>query len=190
MDIYTILLIGLGLSMDAFAVTIANTLCYRDMKKRYIFLMALTFGVFQGVMPVIGFFAGNLFLTQISALDHWIALILLSFIGFKMVKEAIDDMNSEDGITCPIKPLTMNLLLVQAIATSIDALAVGLSLSALNVNIINSSLIITVVTLLMCLIGALIGKSAGEFLKNKAELLGGTILIFIGLKIFIEHMFF
>lgn len=189
MDTYSLILIGLGLSMDAFAVTMANTLCYSNMKKSYIFLMAIIFGIFQGIMPLIGYFAGNFFIDYISAIDHWIALILLSIIGIQMIKEAYDDMNSEDGIVCPTKPLSMKLLFVQAIATSIDALTIGISFSALHVKILNAALLITLITFSICLLGGLIGKTSGKFLKSKSELLGGVILIIIGIRIFVEHMF-
>lgn len=174
--------------MDAFAVTIANTLCYQDMHKRYSFLMALTFGMFQGVMPIIGYFASNVFYKQIAALDHWIALILLAAIGLKMIKEAYEEINSEEEIECSNYELTLKMLIVQAIATSIDALAVGISLSALNVDIFSSAIIIALTTLIICVIGTFIGKKTGILIKNKAEMIGGFILVFIGLKIFIEHL--
>ena len=190
MDITTIVFVGIGLSMDAFAVSIANSLCYRDMKKLYMVFMSVVFGLFQGIMPIIGYYVGNLFKKQISDIDHWVALILLCAIGFNMIKEAYQDMFDKDGIVCPMKPLSLKLLMVQAIATSIDALAIGVSFSVLKVNIMTCSLIITSITFITCFIGSLLGNKASALFKNKAEIFGGLILIVIGVKIFVEHMFF
>ena len=169
MGYFEIILIGIGLSMDAVAVSMTNGMCLKQMHVKHAFVTALAFGLFQGIMPLIGYFAGSVFAEKVNAIDHWLALILLGFIGGKMVYEAVK--SDEDHTVC--KVLTFRLLLVQAIATSIDALAVGVSFAALTVNII----------------AVYIGKKFGDLLKQKAEIVGGIILILIGLKIFVEHMF-
>lgn len=180
-----IILIGIGLSMDAVCVSMSNGMCYKS-KFKQIFCIGLAFGLFQGIMPLIGYFAGSLFSKQISAFDHWIALILLAIIGGKMVYDAIKD---DEEISCRTK-LTFKLLIMQAIATSIDALAVGVSFAAMNVNIYIASSIIAVTTFILSMIAVYVGEKIGTKLNQKAGIFGGTILILIGMKIFVEHMFF
>lgn len=182
-----LLLLAIGLSMDASAVSISNSLCIKKIRIRDVLKMALMFALFQGLMPLVGYFAANTFETVIEQFDHWIAFVLLTIIGGKMLHEAIKaDANQE----CTIFSLTFKLLLVQAIATSIDALAVGVSLSALNVNIYYAISIISIVTLISCTVAILMSKRFGNLLGKRAGIVGGIILIIIGLKIFIEHMFF
>ena len=185
MGYFEIILIGIGLSMDAVAVSMTNGMCLKQMHVKHAFVTALAFGLFQGIMPLIGYFAGSVFAEKVNAIDHWLALILLGFIGGKMVYEAVK--SDEDHTVC--KVLTFRLLLVQAIATSIDALAVGVSFAALTVNIISSVCIIAATTFILSFIAVYIGKKFGDLLKQKAEIVGGIILILIGLKIFVEHMF-
>ncbi len=180
MDIFTILIIGVGLAMDAFSVSISNGIIYSGEKEKHIFASAM-FGLFQGIMPAIGFLAGCLVKEYIETIDHWVALILLLTIGGKMIA---DSFSQEEEC----KVFTYKTIFIQAIATSIDALAVGISFAALDVNICYTSLIICVVTFLFCIFGSFIGKKIGEVLKNKATLFGGIILIIIGLKIFLEHL--
>lgn len=171
--------------MDAFAVSITEGLTL----KRHVLKTALLFGVFfggfQALMPILGWTAGSLFRQlPIMAWDHWIAFVLLSLIGGKMIwesrvieEEANKSENNHD----------MMVMLGLAIATSIDALAVGVSLSFLNVNIITPALLIGCITFVFSFVGIFVGKSAGGYLANKAELIGGLVLIGIGLKILIEH---
>jgi putative Mn2+ efflux pump MntP len=186
MSFIEILLIGIGLSMDAVCVSMSNGMCFRDTKLKRALIIGLAFGVFQGLMPLIGFFAGSIFARQIAIIDHWIALVLLAFIGIKMIIDAIK--NEEDS--CPAK-FTAKLLFVQAIATSIDALAVGVSFAALrDINILVAVCIIAITTFILSTMAVFIGKKIGTKLNSKAELFGGTILVLIGLKIFIEHMWF
>lgn len=187
MDIFTLMALALGLSMDAFAVSISNSMCFKDLSKKQGLLTSLCFGFFQGVMPVLGFVAGRGFSQLVSAIDHWIALILLGIIGGKMLIEGIKALKEPDN--CKTTVFSYKLMITQGIATSIDALAVGISLAALNVNIFNAAAFIGLSTYLLCIVGHIIGKKVGGSLGKKAEILGGMILIFIGAKIFIEHMF-
>lgn len=182
--ILEILLIGIGLSMDAVAVSATNGMCYKLNWKRTL-TVGLFFGAFQGIMPLIGYFAGSLFAQQISSFDHWIALLLLAFIGGKMIWDGLHHDSA-----CPAKPFTMTLLLAQAIATSIDALAVGVSFAAMSVNIYVAISLIAATTFLLSIVAVRLGIRIGDKLNSKAEIFGGTILVLIGLKIFIEHMWF
>lgn len=185
MSITELILLALGLSMDASAVSISNTLCIKKLTVKNILQMAVIFGLFQGLMPLIGYFAASVFSDVISQFDHWIAFILLSIIGGKMLHEAI---TAEPDKDCSLFNLTLKLLLIQAVATSIDALAVGVSLSALSVNIYNAVIIISIITFICCTVAILTAKRFGNLLGKRADIVGGIILIAIGLKIFIEHM--
>lgn len=187
MNILEILFIGIGLSMDAAAVSMSNGMCIRRIRLRHAAATAFAFGVFQGIMPLIGYFAGSLFAEQIGAIDHWLALILLGFIGGKMIYESL----TADHESCPVdRRLTFRLLFVQAIATSIDALAVGVSFAALTVNILLASSLIAVTTFVLSFASVYIGKRFGTILNKKAEIVGGLILVLIGVKTFVEHTFF
>lgn len=183
MGILEILLIGIGLSMDASAVSATNGMCYKKLTLKDILMMAFAFGVFQGVMPLIGYFAGTFFTAQISTVDHWIALVLLCFIGAKMLWDGFHH-DSE----CTVKPFGIKLLLLQAIATSIDALAVGVSFAAVNTNIYFAVSVIAITTFIMSIGAVWVGRKIGDKLNSKAEILGGAILIIIGVKIFLEHV--
>ncbi len=181
-DIFTI---AIGLSMDAAAVAMSNGICMDKPKFKTAFLIAFLFGLFQGIMPLIGYFAGSTFSSFISNIDHWVAFGLLLVIGGKMIA---DSFKSEDQ-DCKVF-ITIRLLLVQAIATSIDALAVGVTFAVTEVNILNAVSIIALTTFAISLASVYIGKKFGNFLESKAELLGGIILVGIGIKILIEHLFF
>ncbi len=181
-----ILLIGVGLSMDAFAVSITNGLSCTNLKRSQMLWIAVCFGGFQGLMPTLGFFLGKAFESYISALDHWIALVLLGYIGGKMIFDALTDKAEEKSYQ-----LTARLLLMQGVATSIDALAVGVSFAALpDVQILPAASMITATTFVFSLVGVLFGKKVGQKLGNHAQLIGGLILVGIGIKIFVEHTFF
>lgn len=189
MGLLELLLIAVGLSMDAFAVSVTNGLCQKKIKLGWTLGIGLCFGLFQGAMPTAGFLLGKSFARYITAFDHYIALILLCFIGGKMLWEAIHS-KGEDAQACAA-PLTISALLIQGVATSIDALAVGVSFAALpDVNILLAALLICCVTFLCSVIGVRIGKRFGTLLNNKAEIVGGLILIGIGVKIFVEHTWF
>lgn len=185
MSIIELLLVGLSLSMDAVAVSMTNGMTIKKMGVKGALADAAAFGIFQGLMPLIGFFAGSVFAEQMSRIDHWIALILLGFIGAKMLW---DSLKKEDEIFCIDRKLTFRLLLVQAVATSIDALAVGVSFAAMRIQIFFAVSIIAATTFVCSLAAVFIGKRFGDFLGKKAGILGGCILILIGLKIFLDHV--
>ncbi len=187
MGYFTLFFIALGLAMDAFAVSVSNGICYRKAGFKEAFNTALTFGVFQALMPLIGYFAGRTVSDAVASIDHWIALIMLSFIGGSMIVGAVKDMKNPKQESCKEYCTTKDLL-VQGVATSIDAFAVGISFAVIDTNIFVAVALIGVVTFICCMIGVLVGKSFGAFMKDKAEIFGGCILILIGLKIFIEHM--
>jgi putative Mn2+ efflux pump MntP len=187
MGYFTLLFTSIGLSMDACAVSISNGMCFGNIHKKQIIWTALAFGLFQAFMPVIGYIVGSAFSRQISFLDHWIALILLGFIGGKMIKEAIEELKYPEACLTGSKYLTSKILLVQAVATSIDALAVGIGFAVMNVNISYAALFIGLITFATSILGSNLGKKFGEMFKQKAEILGGAILVIIGVKIFLEH---
>jgi putative Mn2+ efflux pump MntP len=184
MDLLTVLLIALGLSMDAVAVAMANGCASPKVEWRQALRLAFFFGLFQLLMPVIGWLAGLGFTRIISRFDHWLAFLLLSFIGGKMMLEA----RRAPDCRVQSKRLSLPALLVLAVATSIDALAVGLSFSALAVEIIVPVLLIGLVTFCLSLLAVFIGHRFGTWFAGKVEILGGTILLAIGLKILLEHL--
>lgn len=187
MRLTELLLLAVGLSMDAFAVSVTNGLCLKKSGWKAAAACGVCFGLFQGIMPTIGFALGKTFTRYITSIDHYIALILLSFIGGKML---VDSFKNDDESCETQFSLTLGLLLVQGVATSIDALAVGVSFAALSVNIVSAAAFICGVTFIFSFAGVFIGKKFGTVLNSKAQIFGGLILIGIGVKIFIEHMFF
>ncbi|HAQ61777.1 TPA: hypothetical protein DCR49_07255 [Candidatus Delongbacteria bacterium] len=184
MSIAEIFLLGIALSADAFAVSIAAGICTPGVTVAEKFKMSAFFGIFQGIMPVAGWFAGFLFLDYICSFDHWIAMGLLSFIGIKMILES---RKKEDCKT--FNYFGTGPLFVMAFATSIDAMAAGLSILMLGADIFFPALFIASTTFTISLIGVNIGKKAGRKLGQYAELSGGIILILIGLKIFFTDIF-
>lgn len=186
MGIIEIIILSIGLAMDATAVSMTNGMNDTQIKIKKIVLIGLTFGIFQAIMPLIGYLFGTLFVEFIEQIDHWIALLLLGFLGFQMLIEGLSKKDEEEKV----KELGIKMLFLQGVATSIDALAVGISFASLRVNIVYAVLSIGVITTMLSIIGVLIGKKFGDLLNNKASILGGIILISIGIKIFIEHMFF
>ena len=194
MGFLELLLLAIGLAMDAFAVSIGNGLSMKKQNPKAALAIAFSFGLFQALMPTIGYFLGSAFEDIIRQFDHFIALIFLGFIGGKMIfdgiKELTADKKGEAEEISEFK-LTFGKLLIQAVATSIDALIVGVSFAALpDVNIWTAVLLIGVVTFAISLIGVFSGKKFGQLLGSKAEIFGGLILAGIGLKVFIEHVFF
>lgn len=182
------LLLGVGLAMDAFAVSICKGLAMRKVNKKQAVIIALFFGGFQAIMPVIGWLLCKGFQTYIEVFDHWIAFALLAFIGVKMIIETLREKEDDVVIEEMDPPLDMKEMLMLAIATSIDALAVGISLAALDRPIVESAAIIGVVTFVISIIGVYIGNFFGNRYKKRAEFTGGIILVLIGVKILCEHM--
>jgi len=200
MNFMGLLLIAIGLSMDAFAVAICIGLSMKKVTLKKSLIIGLYFGIFQAAMPIIGYIVASQFADMITSYDHWIAFVLLSFLGGKMVVGGIrKEGNTDHGIkkcdgatpeidnneTEPaLKPAQM---LPLAVATSIDALAVGVSFAFLRVNILYTASFIGIVTLILSMVGVKIGNVFGARFKSRAEVFGGVILILIGLKIFLEH---
>lgn len=188
MGIVEILVLGVALSADAFAVTISNAFVYPGETKARLALMPVFFGLFQGLMPLLGYFVGGLAAEVIEEYSGIITLIILGFIGGNMVREGVcallglgDDADVPDNGPA-VKRLTVATLLVQAIATAIDAFAVGVSLRAQAVAIVPAATIIALTTAACCVVALLIGRKLGEVLGDRAEVAGGVVLIIIGLK--------
>lgn len=181
------LLIGVGLSMDAFAVSVCKGLGMSSLNKKQMLVIASYFGGFQALMPFLGWMAGAKFSTYVSQYAHWIAFVLLAIIGVKMVKEALsEDVNCCEGDEKD-KKLSHKELFLLAVATSIDALAVGISFAFLGVPIVESVVIIGITTFILSIAGVVLGNLFGAKYKNKAEFAGGLILIVIGVKIVLEQ---
>ena len=183
MSVIEILLTSIGLAMDAFAVSICKGLSLKKFNIKSGLIVGLYFGLFQGLMPLIGYLLGSRFKDLITSVDHWIAFCLLGLIGLSMLKEGL----SKD---CDVVNDKLNFkeMLSLAIATSIDALAVGITYAFLNVNIFIAVLSIGIITFVMSFLGVKIGNKVGCKFQKKAQIMGGIILIVIGLKILLEHL--
>ena len=180
-------LIGVGLSMDAFAVSVCKGLAMKKVNKKQAVIIGLYFGGFQALMPLIGWFLGVRFQKYITSIDHWIAFGLLVFIGGKMILEAIRDTEVQE-IKEKDPPIDYKEMFVLAIATSIDALAVGITFAFLDTPIVEAVIIIGVTTFILSILGVVVGNFFGTRYKKKAEIAGGIILVLIGLKILLEHL--
>lgn len=178
-----LLLLAVALAMDSVAVSIAMGSKYKKLHLPKILFIAAVFGVFQGVMPLAGYFIGISFANYVQAYDHWIAFVLLVGLGSKMLYEAYQDEFDEE-----VTDLSTKTLITLAVATSIDAMAVGVTFAFLQNDIYTASAIIAVVTFVLCWVAVYIGKKLGSFLESKAEMLGGVILIALGCKILVEHL--
>lgn len=192
MGFFSIFMTGIGLSMDAFAVSLAKGLCLKDDEFKYSFRVALFFGGFQALMPLLGWWLGRYFEGYITSFSHWIAFILLSIIGGKMLLEAMKELRTKEEdkihLECERDEFSYKKITILAVATSIDALAVGVSFAFLNVNIIPSIIIIGITTFVLSFFAVFLGKKLGEYMQSYAELFGGAILIFIGVKILLENL--
>lgn len=177
-------MLGIGLAMDAFSVSVSDGMLLGRVKLKNAIKIALFFGVFQFIMPVLGYLAGTTFSGIIEAYDHFVAFALLAIIGGKMIFEAFGDEEKESS---PTDPLAFKTLLILAVATSIDALAVGITFATLQAPVITSSAIIGIVTFAISLSGVYLGGKFGDIFGRKASVIGGLILIAIGAKILIEH---
>ena len=182
-----LLLIGIGLAMDAFAVSVCKGLAMSKVRKKEACIIALFFGGFQAFMPFLGWLLGTRFQSYIERFDHWVVFMLLGAIGGKMIFEAVHE--KDEVMTLQIDPpLKIKELTVLAIATSIDALAVGITFAILAYPIVEAVTIIGISTFLICVVGVYVGNFFGSRYKSKAEIAGGIILILIGLKILLEHL--
>lgn len=185
MGLIELFLIAVGLSMDAFAVSVCKGLAMPKCTFKKAAIVGLWFGGFQALMPAIGYILGAQFQETIASIDHWIAFVLLALIGGNMIHEALDNDEEEADASLDVK--TMFLL---AVATSIDALAIGITFAFLKVSIIPAVCFIGIVTFIISFAGVKIGNVFGARYKNKAEIVGGVILILLGLKILLEHLGF
>lgn len=189
MGFFELFLLAVGLSMDAFAVSICKGLAMKKADAKGMAICGTWFGGFQALMPLIGFFLGTLFASAIEAIDHWVAFGLLGIIGFNMLKEAFE--KEEEGCECENNDadLSVKTMFVMAVATSIDALAVGISLAmAGNVNIWIAITLIGITTFALSAVGVKVGSIFGSKFEKKAQLAGGIILICLGVKILFEHL--
>ena len=178
-----IILIGVSLASDAFAVSICKGLSMKKYEVKKGLIVGLYFGIFQGLMPILGYLLGTTFKDLITNIDHWIAFVLLCSIGSNMIRESFS--KNEENCNEQIDFKTMIPL---SIATSIDALAIGITLSFLKTNIIITSITITIITLILSILGVKLGNKFGTKYKNKAEFIGGLILNIMGIKILLEHL--
>ncbi|MDR1734329.1 MAG: manganese efflux pump MntP family protein [Oscillospiraceae bacterium] len=183
----TLILTAIGLSMDAFSVSVCKGVTIRKKKRIWAILFGLTFGGFQAAMPLLGYLLGTRLQKYIEAADHWIAFVLLAFLGGKMLWEAFHKGEKEE---LPEQPVSAKELLLLGIATSIDALAVGISFALLKINIFSAAGLIGGITFLLSALGVYFGAKLGEAFGKKALIAGGVILVAIGIKILLEHLFY
>lgn len=181
-------LLGVGLSMDAFAVSVCKGLGMRKLNKKQALIIGLYFGGFQALMPFVGWLLGSQFQKYITSIDHWIAFILLGFIGGKMMIEAVREWNEEEVVDVMDAPIDHKNMLVLAVATSIDALTVGITFAFLGTPIVEAITIIGITTMVISIAGVVVGNFFGSRYKSKAEFIGGLILVLLGLKILLEHL--
>ena len=186
MSLIELILLAVGLSMDAFSVAVCKGLALRSVRPKHMIIVGLWFGGFQALMPMIGYFLGDRFAARISRYDHWIILILLSFIGVNMIREALSGEDKDDDAADAA--LSFKPMLILAIATSIDALAVGVTFAFLEVNILAAASLIGVITFALSALGVKVGSLFGLRYKAKAEICGGVILVLLGVKILLEHL--
>ena len=187
MSIVELFLIGVGLSMDAFAVAVCQGLCMPNLNLRQGGVIALYFGGFQALMPLIGWFLGSQFAGYIQSFDHWVAFVLLALIGGNMVREALSP--EEEETSCAVNSkLDHKKLFMMAVATSIDALAIGVAFAFMDVLILPAVSLIGCTTFCLSLVGVVVGNFFGSRYKKRAELTGGIILILLGVKILLEHL--
>ena len=184
MSLWELFVIAVGLSMDAFAVSICKGLATGKVRLRHAVTAGVYFGGFQALMPLIGYLLGVRFQSMITAFDHWIAFVLLAFIGLNMIRESREEAEEEK----PYTGINFKELFILAVATSIDALAVGVTFAFLQVNIVPAIASIGCTTFVISLAGVYVGNVFGARYKSRAELTGGVILVLIGLKILLEHL--
>ncbi len=186
MDFITIVAIAVALAMDAFAVSIASGAAYKQLQVKYTLRIAIFFGGFQAFMPLIGALAGLSFREYITDYDHWVAFVILAAVGGKMIYESFKIKEAGKNYS----PSNILVLLALSVATSIDALAVGITLSLVAASIVTAVIVIGLVTFLLSYIGVMLGKKFGHIFENKIEVVGGLVLIALGVKILLEHTVF
>lgn len=185
MSLFTVFMIAIGLSMDACAVSLAKGMCLQKNIGKYALILGIAFGFFQGAMPLLGWWIGTYFEEFITAIDHWIAFFLLGFIGINMIRESF---HKEEEECMNITSIDTKTICILAIATSIDAFAVGISFAFLQVEILSAVTLIAATTFVCSFIAVCLGHKIGGILGKYAEILGGVILILIGFHILIEHL--
>lgn len=178
-----VILLGIALSMDALAVSIVNGIKYKNYTKKQMFASSFSFGLFQGLMPLLGFLVFTPFIKYVAAVDHWIVLAILGYLGYSMIKESFEKEEIEEG-----EMFSFKILMAESVATAIDALSVGITLPSFTISPYISCFVIFLCTFIICLFGHSLGKKLGLLLKNKAMALGGLILILIGIKTLLEHL--
>jgi len=186
LNIVTLIIIAVSLAMDAFAVSVAKGIASRTVKLSLALQLSIFFGLFQGLMPILGWYSGSFMSAKLQNYDHWIAFVILSAVGGKMIYEAFQIEKEEEKAT--VDYIGFYLLISLSIATSIDAFAVGFSFSFLKILIFFPALIIGIVTFIFSFAGTYIGNKFGHFFENKIEIVGGIILILVGLKILLSHL--
>jgi putative Mn2+ efflux pump MntP len=184
MDLFSVILIAVGLSMDAFAAAVVSGVIIRQPSIRQALIIALYFGGFQALMPVVGWYLGNIVSTWLCHVDHWVAFVLLVMVGVKMIRGGI----SESESSLDFNPLHLTVLLTLSIATSIDAAAVGLSFACLEMSIVRPIIIIGLTTFVFSIVGVFIGDRVGRLFGKRVEILGGLLLLVIGVRILVEHL--
>ena len=182
MSIAEILILSVGLAMDACVISVCKGLSVRRVMLRHAFCVGLYFGIFQGLMPLIGYLLGTNFASLIVSVDHWIAFSLLSVLGLNMIKESFEEAE------CQNPSFSVKVMLPMAIATSIDALAIGISFAFLNVAVIPAVCSIAIITFALSVAGIYVGNIFGAKYKSKAEMVGGLVLVCMGIKILFEHL--
>ncbi|HHU71892.1 MAG TPA: manganese efflux pump [Clostridiales bacterium] len=185
MDFITLVLLSFGLAADAFAVSLSDGMCSKKVTKNNALAVATSFGFYQALMPVLGYFLGCTFADIVGKFQHWVALFLLSAIGINMIWDTIKE-TKDPNCTQTRNIFTFKNLTLQGIATSIDALAVGVSLAVIQANVVSSALVIGIITFASCFVGVLIGHKFGSILGCRAKLAGGILLILIGIRIFFK----
>lgn len=179
------LLLGIALAMDSLTVSIVNGMKYSNYTKKYELLSSISFGIFQGLMPLMGYILLFPIVLKIQDVDHWIAFVVLSYLGIKMIFDSF----KKDDVDRSINQFTITIMLIESVATSIDALGSFILLPTISLNPYLICLIIFLTTTFICLIGHKLGKTIGSLLKQKAPIVGGLILIFLGIKCLIEHIY-
>ncbi|RUT73281.1 manganese efflux pump MntP [Ancylomarina longa] len=186
MELISLLFLALGLSVDSFAASVCSGLAIKKIRFLQAVKIAFFLAIFQGGMPILGWFSGWQMKDLIKDFDHWIAFILLAGLGSKMIYESLTGKTQD----CAFNPLKLSVLLGISIATSIDALIIGFSMAMVNILIWKPAIIITIITFIVSMLGMLMGKKIGAKTSKKFEVIGGVVLILIGFRILIEHLFF